>query len=120
VSFTQKLFTSFHSYPDGDTRIGELNRIWYDSNTNTLRIQLDNVTPGGTIIGMGDAGGYILAPASINVLGGVKIGDNLTITDGGVLNASAGNTDGGTPQSVYGGINAIDGGGIDTIDGGGI
>ena len=50
MAFTQKLFTSYHPYPDGNTRIGELNRIWYDSNTNTLRIQLDS-TPGGTIIG---------------------------------------------------------------------
>ena len=50
MAFTQKLFTSYHPYSDGNTRIGELNRIWYDSNTNTLRIQLDS-TPGGTIIG---------------------------------------------------------------------
>ena len=51
MAFTQKLFTSLQPYPDGDTRIGELYRIWYDSNTNTLRVQLDKTTPGGTIIG---------------------------------------------------------------------
>jgi len=81
--FIQKLFTSYKERTDGDTRIGELHRIWYDSNTNTFRIQLDN-TPGGTIIGGSGAGGssYTLPTASSTVLGGVKIGSNITITDG--------------------------------------
>jgi hypothetical protein len=57
MSFTQKLWTTYHGYADGDTRIGEKNRIWYSSASNTLRIQLDN-TPGGTVIGSG-AGGFI-------------------------------------------------------------
>ena len=51
MSFSQKLFSSYHGYNDSDTRIGELNRIWYDSINNVFRIQLDKVTPGGTIIG---------------------------------------------------------------------
>lgn len=55
MAFTQKLFTSYQPYSNGDTRIGELNRIWYDSNTNTFRIQLDD-TPGGTIITGGSSG----------------------------------------------------------------
>ena len=57
MSFTQKLWTTYHGYSDGDTRIGEKNRIWYSSASNTLRVQLDN-TPGGTVIGRG-AGGFI-------------------------------------------------------------
>jgi hypothetical protein len=57
MSFTQKIFSSFHNYADGDTRIGEQNRIWYSSVSNTLRIQLDD-TPGGTIVGRG-VGGFI-------------------------------------------------------------
>jgi len=52
MAFSQKLFTSLHSYDDPDTRIGELNRIWYDSVTNAFRIQLDTSTPGGTIVGV--------------------------------------------------------------------
>jgi hypothetical protein len=51
MAFAQKLFTSLQNYNNPDTRIGELNRIWYDSNTNVFRIQLDKTTPGGTIIG---------------------------------------------------------------------
>lgn len=63
MAFLEKLFTSFHNYADGNTRIGELNRIWYDSNSNTFRIQLDKVTPGGTIISGGSNG---LTTATVN------------------------------------------------------
>ena len=78
--FIQKLFTSYKERTDGDTRIGERNRIWYDSINNVFRIQLDN-TPGGTIIGGGGTGGsdYTLPTASTTVKGGVKI-DGTTIT----------------------------------------
>jgi hypothetical protein len=51
MAFSQKLFTSLHNYSDPDTRIGELNRIWYDSINNVFRVQLDKTTPGGTVIG---------------------------------------------------------------------
>ena len=82
MAFLQKLFTSYHGYSDGDSRVGELNRIWYDSNTNTFRIQLDD-TPGGTIIGgSGGGGSYTLPTATPTRLGGVKIGSNITITNG--------------------------------------
>ena len=81
-AFIQKLFSTLQNYQNGNTRIGERNRIWYDSNTNTLRIQLDD-TPGGTVIGGGGEGGnYTLPVATSTVLGGVKIGSNITITNG--------------------------------------
>ena len=79
MAFSQKLFTSLHSYPDSETRIGELNRIWYDSINNVFRIQLDTVTPGGTIIGGSGGSDYTLPTASTTVKGGVKI-DGTTIT----------------------------------------
>jgi hypothetical protein len=50
MAFTQDLFTSRRNYGDGNTRIGEFERIWYDSITNTLRIS-NGSTPGGVIIG---------------------------------------------------------------------
>lgn len=53
MAFAHKLFTSLQNYSDPNTRIGELNRIWYDSINNVFRIQLDKTTPGGTIIGGG-------------------------------------------------------------------
>ena len=61
MAFIQKLFTGYQGYANGDTRVGEQNRIWYDSNTNTFRIQLDD-TPGGTIIG-GSGGGSASFPS---------------------------------------------------------
>ena len=77
--FIHKLFTSYKERTDGDTRIGESNRIWYDSINNVFRIQLDD-TPGGTIIGGGSGGGdYTLPTASTTVKGGVKV-DGTTIT----------------------------------------
>jgi len=54
VAFTQDLFTSYRGYSDGNTRIGETNRLWYDKNTNTIRIS-DGVTPGGIIVGGGSS-----------------------------------------------------------------
>lgn len=57
MSFTQDFFTSRRNFSDGNTRIGQRDRIWYDSNTNTLRIS-DGVTAGGVIIsGGGSTGG---------------------------------------------------------------
>ena len=50
MAFTQDLFTSRRNTGDGNTRIGQLERIWYDSITNTLRIG-NGSTPGGIIIG---------------------------------------------------------------------
>ena len=56
ADFIQKLFTSRQNYNNGESRLGELNRIWYDSITNTFRIS-DGVTPGGRIIGGSNGGG---------------------------------------------------------------
>lgn len=48
MAFTQDLFSSRRNFTDGNTRIGQTDRIWYDSYTNTLRIGDGN--PGGKII----------------------------------------------------------------------
>jgi hypothetical protein len=53
MALAHKLFTSLQNYSNPATRIGELNRIWYDSVNNVFRIQLDTVTPGGTVIAGG-------------------------------------------------------------------
>lgn len=50
MSFTQDLFTSRRNYTDGNTRVGQAGRLWYDDNTRSFRIG-DGVTPGGTIVG---------------------------------------------------------------------
>ena len=82
MSFTQDFRTQRRNYNDGETRIGEKDRLWYDSSTNSIRIS-DGVTPGGVIVGgSGGGGDYVLPTASALVKGGVKIGSNITITDG--------------------------------------
>jgi len=53
-----------------------------------------------------------LVPATTTTLGGIIVGNNLTITTSGLLSAVIGNIDGGVPNSVYGGLTAIDGGSI--------
>jgi hypothetical protein len=59
-TFTQDFFTSRRNQSDGDTRIGELDRLWYDPKTNTIRIS-DGSTPGGIIVGGGTGGPAVAA-----------------------------------------------------------
>ena len=66
MSFTQDLFSSRRNHADGNVRIGEQDRLWYDSITNTLRIG-DGSTAGGII---------------------VSGGGNITITGGNYSNAN--------------------------------
>jgi len=79
MPFTQDLYTGRRNYGDGSTRIGQLDRIWYDKGTHTLRIG-DGSTPGGIIIlGGGGGSGIILvkdenliltaAASSLNFIG---------------------------------------------------
>lgn len=88
MAFAHKLFTSLQNYSNPDTRIGELNRIWYDSINNVFRIQLDTTTAGGTVIGGAGGGSYTLPVATASILGGVKIGSNITI-NAGVISVAA-------------------------------
>lgn len=63
TTFTQDFFTSRRNQSDGDSRIGELDRLWYDPKTNTIRIS-DGSTPGGIVVG-GAAGGVAIAAYQI-------------------------------------------------------
>ena len=53
MTYTQDFFTSRRNFGDGQTRIGESNRLWYDPNTNTIRIS-NGITPGGIIVSGGN------------------------------------------------------------------
>ena len=61
MAFTQDFFTSYRDYSDGDTRIGQLHRLWYDSATNTIRVS-DGETPGGIVVSGGGSGGSLEFP----------------------------------------------------------
>ena len=79
MAFTQDFRTQRRNHDDGETRIGEKDRLWYDSNTNTIRIS-DGETPGGVVVGgSGGGGDYTLPTASTTTKGGVKV-DGTTIT----------------------------------------
>ncbi len=78
MAFTQDFRTQRRNYNDGETRIGEKDRLWYDSNTNSIRIS-DGETPGGVAVGGAGGSDYVLPTASTAVKGGVKV-DGTTIT----------------------------------------
>lgn len=82
MGFTQDFLTSRRNIDDGSIRVGELERLWYSSSDNTIRIG-DGTTPGGIIVSGGGGGGsYVLPTASTTVKGGVKIdGTTIKITN---------------------------------------
>ena len=87
--FIQKLFTTRQNYPNGDSRIGDLHRIWYDSIRNAFYIS-DGETPGGILIGGGGGGSgtFTLFTATSVRLGGVRIGSGIHIDGTGVISVN--------------------------------
>ena len=85
-----------------------INGTWTFALSSTGSVTINGVP---FVSGSGSSN-YKLLPATTTTLGGIIVGDNLTITTSGVLSAVIGNIDGGVPNSVYGGLTAIDGGGI--------
>lgn len=83
MAFTQDFRTQRRNYNDGDTRIGEKDRLWYDSITNTIRIS-DGETPGGIAVSGGGAGGpgsWIQFPDS-SIQTTAYTGNAATVTNG--------------------------------------
>ena len=85
--FIQKLFTTRQNYPNGDSRIGDLHRIWYDSIRNAFYIS-DGETPGGILIGGSGSGTFTLFTATSVRLGGVRIGSGIHIDGTGVISVN--------------------------------
>ena len=48
MTFTQDFFTSRRNFNDSTTYVGQLDRLWYDPVTNTIRI--GDGTPGGKLV----------------------------------------------------------------------
>jgi hypothetical protein len=80
MPFTQDFRTQRRNYTDGQTRVGETGRLWYDSDSNTIRVG-DGETAGGVIVGGGGGGSYTLPTASTTVKGGVKIDGQTIVID---------------------------------------
>lgn len=73
--------------------VGDKGIIFYDENTPELRLS-DGATPGGILIATGGGGGsYVLPVATTSTLGGIKVGNNLTISPDGTLSAAGSLTD---------------------------
>lgn len=53
---TQDFFTSRNNGANGQTQVGQEGRLWYDPDTNVIRVS-DGVNPGGTIVGGAGGGG---------------------------------------------------------------
>jgi hypothetical protein len=103
--FVQELFTSRSNYADGNTRIGQLDRLWYDSITNTVRIS-DGITPGGIIVSGGGTGisGYSGAAGASGYSGAAFVGSS---GYSGEIGASG--YSGAMGTSGYSGATGIDG-----------
>jgi hypothetical protein len=89
MSFTQDFRTQRRNYDDGQTRIGELGRIWYDSVSNTLRIG-DGETRGGVVIS-GFGATNILTNGEYEVVLGSD--GTLTLPAGGTISYTPDDTD---------------------------
>lgn len=77
--FTQDFRTQRRNYDDGRTRIGEAGRLWYESETKTIRIS-DGQTAGGIIVAGGGGG----------TGGGLVVGDNVSLLANDALYVSEG------------------------------
>jgi len=84
VAFTQDFFTSRRNKGDGETYVHQLDRLWYDSNTNTIRI--GDGTPGGIIVSSATGGGIETDPIFI-------ASPAFGITAGDIINWDAAETD---------------------------
>lgn len=52
----QSFFTSRDNNNNGQQFVGQQGRMWYDPETNTIRVS-DGITPGGIIVAGGGGGG---------------------------------------------------------------
>lgn len=69
------------------TFIAHKGEIWYDNDIPELRYS-DGLTPGGIpLFGSGGGSSYTLIPATTSTLGGIKVGNNLSISPDGTLSA---------------------------------
>lgn len=150
MAFIQKFFTGYQGYGNGETRVGELNRLWYDSISNSIRI--GDGTSGGKLVSGAAVSEGISPPvnplsgamwwnttdgnlyiyyndqwvpattvnipiATDSTLGGITVGDNLTIDVHGSLNvptASAGTSGIINPGAGF----LVDGSGTLTLNAG--
>lgn len=120
MSFIQNFFTSRDNHADGNSYVGQQDRLWYNPVTNSIRVS-DGVTPGGKTIDLdlganatfdiatantvitktmyanaGTVYGELIvhgniSPATANTIGGIKPGPGVNISNQGVLTIDTAN-----------------------------
>jgi hypothetical protein len=107
MSFTQDFRTQRRNFDDGNIRIHDKDRLWYDGITNTIRIS-DGQTPGGLIVAGGGGAGSALTWKTWQVAGQQSLiavgedtvsfvaGANISITTNAISKTITFSSDGGT------------------------
>lgn len=92
MSFIQNFFTSRDNNANTETYLGQTDRLWYNPDTNTIRVS-DGSTPGGLPVNLD-----IDANASINSLtaNAITVNGNITVT-GNISPAAVGKIGGVQP-----------------------
>lgn len=110
MSFIQNFFTSRDNNANTETYVGQQDRLWYNPDTNSIRIS-DGVTPGGLVVDLetnanasfnsitantGTINGNLIitgniSPAANNKVGGIKPGPGVDISNDGLLTIDTAN-----------------------------
>lgn len=86
-SLIKTIWTSKKTIESSDSYIGHSSDIWYDVTDGILKYS-DGVTPGGIPIAGSGGEIYRLPTATVNRLGGVKIGRNINVSLDGTISVS--------------------------------
>lgn len=104
MSYIQNFFTSRDNNANTETYVGQKDRLWYNPDTNSIRIS-DGVTPGGLVVDLetnanasfnsitantGTINGNLIvtgniSPAAVGKIGGVTPGPGANISNTGLL-----------------------------------
>lgn len=110
MSFIQNFFTSRDNNANTETYVGQVDRLWYNPDTNSIRVS-DGNTPGGLPIDLdtdanlsvnsitantGTINGNLvvvgnITPASIGKIGGIAPGPGVNISNSGLLTIDTAN-----------------------------
>lgn len=110
MSFVQNFFTSRDNNANTETYVGQQDRLWYNPDTNSIRIS-DGSTPGGLVVDLetnanasfnsitaniGTINGNLvvtgnISPAANNKVGGIKPGPGVNISNDGLLTIDTAN-----------------------------
>jgi hypothetical protein len=87
MAYFRKIVAGLVKY-DIDQYVGEVGNMFFDVESGDFRLS-DGVTPGGIRVSQNNGGGsYTLPTASASQLGGIKVGDNISIAPDGTISVA--------------------------------